>query len=78
MGQAKISLSQKNKRRGLFYAVYIIKTNKTLREAAKTMGVSHTTIYRYIELLEDCAPLIYKRVHEIYEEHRKRFKGGWL
>lgn len=77
MGQARISLSQENIRRGLYYAIHIIKTNKTLREAAKTMGVSHTTIYRYIELLEDRVPLIYERVHEIYEAHRKRIKGGW-
>ena len=76
MGQAGISPTHKNIMRGLFYAIHIIKTDKTLREAAKTMGVSHTTIYRYIELLEDCAPLIYERVHEIYDAHRKRIKGG--
>ena len=76
MGQTRISPTQKNLSRGLFYAIHIIKTDKTLREVAKTMGVSHTTIYRYIELLEDRAPLIYERVHEIYDEHRKRIKGG--
>ena len=76
MGQTRLNPTQINISRGLFYAIHIIKTDKTLREAAKTMGVSHTTIYRYIELLEDYAPLIYERVHEIYEEHRKRVKGG--
>jgi len=55
--------------RGIAYAEHIVKTQKTLRQAAETFAVSHMTIYNTIELIEDHRPKLYERVHEIYEDH---------
>lgn len=57
--------------KGIYFAEHIVKTDKTLRETAKIFDCHHSTIYRAIEQIKDERPRLYKRIHEIYEDHKK-------
>jgi hypothetical protein len=56
--------------RGIAYAEHIVKTQKTLRQTAATFDTHHSSVYVAIENIKDEKPLLYERVHEIYESHR--------
>ena len=56
--------------RGIAYAEHIVKTQKTLRQTAAVFDTHHSSVYVAIENIKDARPLLYNRVHEIYENHR--------
>lgn len=60
-------------------AKYIIKTNATVREAARVFGVSKSTVHKDVtERLESINPLIYEEVKKVLEKNKaeRHIRGG--
>ncbi len=60
-------------------AKYIIKTNATVREAAKVFGVSKSTVHKDVtERLESINPLIYEEVKKVLLKNKaeRHIRGG--
>lgn len=60
-------------------AEYIIKTNKTIREAAKDLNVSKSVLHRHMNIgLKKVDYELYLKVKNIFLEHTKtrHIKGG--
>jgi sporulation transcriptional regulator SpoIIID len=65
--------------RVLEIAKYILKTNATVREAAKVFGVSKSTVHKDVtERLESINPLIYEDVKKVLEKNKaeRHIRGG--
>lgn len=60
-------------------AKYLLKTKKTIREVAKTFGISKSTIHKDMqERLKKVSPELFKEVRVILNEHLeiRHIKGG--
>lgn len=63
--------------RVLEIAKYILKTNATVREAAKVFGVSKSTVHKDVtERLESINPLIYEDVKKVLEKIKQKDTYG--
>lgn len=63
----------------IYYADYIIKTNKTLRDAARDMGISKSELHRILNTkLKEVDYPRYLKIKSIFLEHNKyrHIKGG--
>ena len=61
-------------------ANYIIKTNKTIREAAKDLGLSKSVLHRHMsEEIKKIDYELYLQIKNIFLEHNKyrHIKGGY-
>lgn len=60
-------------------ANYIIDTNKTIREAAKDLGISKSVLHRHMMKLRSIDYELYLQIKNIFLEHNKyrHIKGGW-
>lgn len=60
-------------------AKYLLKTKKTIREVAKTFGISKSTIHKDMqERLKKVSPELFKEVRVVLNEHLeiRHIKGG--
>lgn len=67
------------KERALKAGVYIVETNETVREAARTFGISKSTVHKDItERLPAIHPELSARVASILDEHKaiRHLRGG--
>lgn len=67
------------KERALKAGVYIVETNETVRQAARTFGISKSTVHKDItERLPAIHPELSARVASILDEHKaiRHLRGG--
>ena len=59
-------------------ANYILSTNKTIREAAKDLNLSKSSLHRHLMLLETFDHELYLKIKNVFFEHNKNrhIKGG--
>ena len=59
-------------------AQYIISTDKTIREAAKDLGLSKSVLHRHMKMLQDINYDLYLQIKKIFLEHNKirHIRGG--
>ncbi len=59
-------------------ANYILSTNKTIREAAKDLNLSKSSLHRHLMLLETFDYELYLKIKNVFFEHNKNrhIKGG--
>ena len=59
-------------------AKYIIDTNKTIREAAKDLGLSKSVLHRHMKKLQGINGELYLQIKKIFLEHNKirHIRGG--
>ncbi len=65
--------------RVLEYANYVLNTGKTLREAAKDLGLSKSQLHRILNYkLKDIDNELYLEIKTLFSEHNKyrHIKGG--
>lgn len=57
-------------------ANYIVLTGSTLRDTAKIIGMSHTTVFNYVKYrLPKIDPQLYQKVQLVLEVNKSRFKN---
>ena len=59
-------------------AKYIIDTDKTIREAAKDLGLSKSVLHRHMKKLQRINDELYLQIKKIFLEHNKirHIRGG--